>query len=115
MLLAVACLSHAPYVFGETRTPGSGVMPPKELELLIIAVGVEIRAGRIQAKPTNWINLRGRHPAVYGSCSSSHMSRSPRRVHLLSGDIPAPLITSLDSGSWILFERLLGSLSKRQI
>ena len=49
MLLAVACLSHAPYVFGETRSPGSGVMPPKELELLIIAVGVEIRAGRIQA------------------------------------------------------------------
>ena len=49
MLLAVACLSHAPYVFGETRSPGSGVMPPKELELLSIADAVEIRAGRIQA------------------------------------------------------------------
>ena len=59
MLLAVACLSHAPYVFGETRSPGSGVMPPKELELLSIADGVEIVQAAFKPMPTNSINLRG--------------------------------------------------------
>ena len=99
---------------GETRTPGSGVNP-KELELLSIAVRVEIRAGRIQANADQLDklarqNTRGLRVVFIFTHVAAHVGS-----HSLSGDIPAPLITNLDSGSLIPFERLLESLSKRQI
>jgi hypothetical protein len=52
-------------------------MPPKELELLSIAVGVEIRASQANADQLD------KHPRSPGSCSSSHMSQ-PRQVPFAS-------------------------------
>jgi hypothetical protein len=75
--------------------------------------GLRFVQAAFRPMPTNSINLRGRTPAVYGfifTHVAAHVGS-----HSLSGDIPAPLITNLDSGSLIRFERLLESLSKRQI